>query len=119
MNESTVEQPTAIAAESYVEADQCVRRNPGSAILVAFGAALVIGLLVRALRPEPTPRRRLAVLLEDLEDRLRESAEPALRRANALANDGTKAAHDGLHRGEAHLDRFVRDARRRIRRLLS
>ena len=119
MNESTVEQPAAAAAEYYTEADQCVRRNPGSALLVAIGAGLVIALLVRALRPEPTPRSRLADLLEDLECRLRDSAEPAFRKANALASDGTKALHEGINRGEANLDRFIRDASRRVRQFLS
>ena len=119
MNESTVEEPAAAAAEYNVEAEKCVSRNPATAILAAIGGGLLIALLVRALLPTPSPRQRLAGLLEDLEDRLRDAAEPAFRKANALAGDGTKAVNNGLHRGEAQLDRFVRDARRRVRQLIS
>ena len=88
MNETTVNEPTNAAAECCAEVDQCVRRNPATAILVALGAGLAIGLIVRALRPEPTPQYRVARLLEDLEDRLRDvtgpsSAKPARSPATA------------------------------------
>ena len=69
--EPSIEEPISSAAsECCAEVDECVRRNPGTALLIAVGAGLVIGLLVRGLRPEPTPRHRLAQLLEDIECRL-------------------------------------------------
>ena len=119
MKESIIEQPaTEAAAECCAEVDQCVRRNPGSALLFTLGAGLLIGLLIRALRPAPSPKARVAQLLEDLEWRLRDAAEPTLRKANAFASDGASAVHDGLNRGEAQLDRLLRDARKRIRKFL-
>ena len=113
MNESTLNEPTHAAAECCAEVDQCVRRNPGTAILVAVGAGLAIGLIVRALRPEPTPQYRMARLLEDLEDRLRDVTGPVLRKASALATDGLEAAQQGGSRAES----LLADATRRVRGL--
>ena len=95
--------------------DECVRRNPGTALLIAVGAGLAIGLLVRGLRPEPDARHRALRMFEDLECRLRDAAAPVLRRAGALASDGADALQDGLHSG----DGLLRDARNRLRRLFS
>ena len=115
MNETNLNEPIAAAADCCAEVDQCVRRNPTSAILCALGVGLVIGLLVRALRPEPTPQHRVVRLLEDLEDRLRDAAGPVLRKASALASDGLEAAHHGGSRAES----LLADATRRVRRIFS
>ena len=115
MNESIVNETANAAAECCAETDQYVRRNPGTSILVALGAGLAIGLLVRALRPEPTPQYRLARLLEDLEDRVRGTTGPLWHKANALASDGLDAAHSG----EARVERFLGDTSRRVRRWFS
>lgn len=115
MNEPTQNQPPDLAAECCAEVDQYVRRRPGTAIFVAIGTGLAIGLLVRALRPEATPQHRLARLFEDLEDRLRDAASPVLRKASSLASDGLDAAHDGRSRAEG----LVSDATRRVRRMFS
>lgn len=115
MNESTLNEAGQSATECCAEMDQCVRRNPGTAILIAVGTGLVLGLLVRALRPEPTPQYRVARLIEDLEDRLRDATAPVLRKASALASDGLDAAHTG----EAKLERLFGDATRRVRRLFA
>ena len=112
MNESIEEPIKNAASECCDGADECIRRNPVGSILFAVGAGLLIGLLVRWLRPEPTMRDRLASALEDLEGRLRESAEPVLRKATSLASDG-------LHKGEAGAERMIRDATRRVRKLFS
>ncbi len=103
------------AAEYHEEMDRCVRRNPSTAILFAVGAGLAIGLLVRALRPEPTPQHRVARLLEDLEDRLRDATGPLLKRGSALASDGYDAAQEGTARAGS----IINDATRRVRRLFS
>ena len=115
MNESTVHEAANAAAECCSEVNQYVRRNPTSTIVFALGAGLAIGLLVRALRPEPTPQYRVARLIEDLEDRLREAAGPVLRKASALASDGLEAAQHGGSRAESLLS----DATRRVRRIFS
>ncbi len=115
MNEPTAYEYPNAASEYCSEVDQYVRRNPAAAVAMAVGAGLALGLLVRALRPEPTPQHRVARLFEDLEDRLREAAGPALRKAGALASDGLSAAHGG----EARVERLFGDATRRVRRLFS
>jgi len=120
MNEPNLEQPIADAtAECCAEMDEYVRRNPGTAILLAVGAGLAIGLLVRAFRPEPTPRSRVAQMLEDLEERLREHAEPVMRKASSLASDGASALQEGLHSGEARIGRLFRDSLKRLRNFRS
>ena len=119
MNEPSIEQPIAnSAAECCADMDQCVRRNPGATLLIAVGTGLAIAMLVRALRPEPTPRRRLMNLIADLEDRLRDAATPMLRKASGLASDGAEALRDGAHDGEAWAGRLLRDAIRRVRKLV-
>lgn len=120
MNESTFDEPrTTASADCCAEVDECVRRNPGTALLIAVGTGLAIGLLVRALRPEPSPRDRVAQMLEDLEDRLRGAADPAIRKAGLFASEGANALQDGLHSSEARLERLVRDTRRKLHRLFS
>ena len=98
--------------------DQYVRRNPGASLLIAVGAGLAMALLVRALRPEPTPQRRLKNLIDDLEDRLRDAATPMLRRASGLASNGAEALRDGAQDGEVWGERLLRDATRRVRKLV-
>jgi ElaB/YqjD/DUF883 family membrane-anchored ribosome-binding protein len=115
MNEPTVDEPADVLKTCCAE----VRRNPGTALLIAVGAGLAIGLLFRSLQPEQTPRSRLARLLEDLECAMRERAEPALRKAGTLARDGADVLQEGLHRGEARLERFIRDVRQRILKTFS
>ncbi len=102
-------------AECCSEVEQYVRRNPGPSLLLAVGVGLAAAVLIRALRPEPKPQQRLAALVADLEERLRDIGEPALRKAGAYAANGAHAVGDGVHRGEAHLERFLRQAGRRLR----
>ena len=115
MNDTTATQPMNAAAEYLADADQCARRNPIPAILVAAGTGLAIALLVRALRPEPTPQYRLARLLDDLEGRLRGVAGPVMNKARGLASDGLDAAQQG----EAEMERAVGGAAGRVRRWFS
>jgi hypothetical protein len=120
MNEPTVEENISenIAA-CCSGADDCVRRNPGTAILAAIGTGLVIGLIVRALRPEPTPRSRAMQLLKDIENRLRDITEPALRKASEMASEGASAVQDGLQNGSAGFKRAFTDARKRLGKVFS
>ena len=112
MNEPIEETVTDAASAYCAEADRCIARNPATAILFAIGAGVAIGLCVRALRPQPTARDRLAQVLEDLECRVRDRAEPVIRRATELASDG-------LQNGEARLERLFRDGSRRVRKFFA
>ena len=95
--------PESSVSECCEELDERVRRNPNAAILIAAGAGLAIALLVRALRPEPTPQHRLARMLGNLEDRLHDLTAPVLRQAGALASDGLEAAQEGGSRAKSAL----------------
>ena len=122
MNEPNNEQPaeSATSAEDCCnEISECARGNPGATLFIAIGTVLVIGLLVRALRPAPSPRERLMGYIDDLHDRLNEAAAPMLRKAGAMAGDGAEMLRDRAHDGEAWLGRIVKDARCRLRKMCS
>lgn len=106
---------TSHASECCSDIDQRVRRNPSAAILIAAGTGLAIALLVRALRPEPTPQRRLARTLGKIEDRLHDLTAPVLRKASELASDGLEAAQEGGSRAKG----ILVAAGRRVRGLFS
>ena len=114
MNEPTDHEPTNAAAECCAEVDQYVRRNPGTTLLAAIGAGLVIGLIVRGLRPA-TPRHRMIELLEGIEDRVR----PVARKAAEMAGEGVETLRESAHDGEASIARCIRDARGRFRKIFS
>lgn len=87
------------------ELDSAVRENPTGAILLAVGAGLALAFAVRALQPRRA-EHRAARLLDDLREHLNGLADPALRRASALASDGAGLLHDGAdHLSSLHLDR--------------
>lgn len=117
--DTLLEPATLSAAKCCSDASDYVRRNPAATILYAVGTGLVLGLLVRALRPEPEPRTRVAQLLEDIEQRLRTSTGPVLSRTGALAQEGVHAIQDGMECGRAHLKDALRGATRRFNRFLS
>ena len=114
MNEPTDHETTNAAAECCAEVDQYVRRNPGTTLLAAIGAGLVIGLIVRGLRPA-TPRHRMMELLEDLQDRVR----PVARKAAVMAGEGADVLREHVHGGEAWIERCMKDARCRLKKLFS
>ena len=96
---------------------QCMRRSPGTNLLVALGIGLAVGVVIHALRPAPKPRQRLTNMLEDLEDRLREIGEPAMSKVGSIAADGAHAFADQMHRREAQFEKLLRTASDRLRRL--
>lgn len=113
---TTTDSPLSDTIHKYTaQTDECVRRHPASAVLFALGAGLLIGLIVRGLRPDPTPRQRLTRLLEEFESRLRGVVEPAVEKAGALAHEGV----DALQHGEARVEQLVRGAGQRVRKLFS
>lgn len=119
MNDPLTEPVPNAAAECCKDIKQSIRRNPGTTLLIAIGTGLAVGLLVRALRPEPTVRYRAARMLEDLEKRMRDATAPALRKAGDLASEGAEVMRDGWHTGEARLGSLVREGRNRLARLFS
>ena len=106
---------TQAASECCADFDQRVRSNPTAAILFAVGAGLAIGVLVRALRPHPTPQNRIMRMLGKLEHRLRDVTAPVLKKASELASDGLEAAQEGGSRAKG----VLAAAGRRVRGLFS
>jgi hypothetical protein len=82
------------AATCTANFEKCVRKNPGSTLLLAAGLGLAALLVARALTPPP-PRSRAMCLLEDIQQHLA-----------ALAKEGRHAVNQGADSlGELHLDR--------------
>ncbi len=111
-------EPIQSDSEFTVENDPSIFKNAGTSMLVALGIGLVAGALIHFLRPAPKPRQRLARMIEDMEDRLRDVAKPAMNKASDLAMDGAEAFTDRLHRGEAQMEKMLRGATRRLRRFV-
>ena len=86
--------------------ENCVRKNPGSTLLLAAGLGLAAVLVARALAPAP-PRNRARCLLEDIQQHL-----------GALAKEGRHAVNRGADSlGELHLDRSIGKLSSRIKSL--
>lgn len=119
MNEPRIDEEAIAMTDPRIsdESKPCCDRT--TLALCAIGAGLAIGLLVRALRPEPTAAQRIAHLLSELQERVGDTARPALRRASEYANEGAGTFRDGLHSGEARLERLFHDATKKVRRLFS
>jgi len=117
MNDPITEPVTNAAAKCCTDVEQRVRRNPGTAMLIAVGTGLAIGLIVRALRPDRTPQQRVARMLEDIERRVRDVTGPALHKAGELASEGAEAVREGWHTGGVRLGRFFRDGSQKLRHL--
>lgn len=111
--------PDAEYQEYQAPMNESVRRGAGTNLLVALGVGLAVGALVHALRPAPKPQQRVARLLEDMEESLREMSAPALSKVGELASDSVHVVGDRLHRSEAQVEKFIRLAARRLRRLVS
>lgn len=114
----------ATPASSYAEPSTCtsqidevVRENPTYAILGALGIGVALGLLVRSLVPAQ-PENRALSLLEDIQERLADLAEPAYRRVSSVAEEGADAVRKGVDRlGDLHLERSIGSIGRRLRNL--
>lgn len=80
------------------QVETLIRRHPIAATLATVGFGCAVGVAARALlTPEPSPRNRVRELLEDIQERLSEFAEPAYDRAHELAEEGRDAVKHGLH----------------------
>ena len=110
--------PDAEYQEFRAPRNEIPGRGSGINVLIALGIGLALGALVHALRPAPKPQQRLARLLEGMEESLREISAPALNKVGALASDSAHKVGDRLHGGEAQVEKFIRSAARRLRRLV-
>ncbi|WP_395736187.1 hypothetical protein [Prosthecobacter sp.] len=94
-------------SRSVAQVENCVRKNPGGAMLVAAGIGVVAMLLTRALQPPPPPRSRAQRLLEDIQERL-----------NHLVEQGSEALSHGMESVEdLHLERKLDKIARSLKNL--
>ena len=105
------------SAEFDIETAEYFRRKAGTTFLIALGVGLAAAALVHAFRPAHRPRQRVARLIEEMEDSLRDLSAPAMHRVGALASDGAHALGERFGRSEAQVEKFLRGAARRLRRL--
>lgn len=99
------------------ELNRRVRRNPAATLLIAVGAGLAIGLLVRGLRPT-TPRHRMMHFFDDLHGRLNDAAAPVVRRAATIAGEGAEMLRERARDGEAWAVRAIKNARSRLHKMI-
>jgi ElaB/YqjD/DUF883 family membrane-anchored ribosome-binding protein len=104
---------------SYMEEiDECVRRNPASSVLIALGVGLLIGAAIRALQPQ-RPENRVAAMLGDIQDRLRQLSKPMYRQAARAAESSGDLVREGVDRlNDLHIDRRLKGWSRRLRSFL-
>ena len=97
--EVPVTERTRQAASNITEqVEGLIRRYPVIAALATVGFGCAVGVAARALlTPPPTPKNRALQLLEDIQVRLADFAEPAYERATDLADEGRSAVKHGLH----------------------
>ncbi len=93
--------------------------HPSSALLIAAGCGLALGLLVRTIFPHP-PESRAARLLAEMRERLHDIAEPIQRHTESLMDSGASAVKSGVsHLQDLHLDRGFEKLGKRLRKLFS
>lgn len=76
-----------------------VRENPTQVVLAAAGLGLLLALLLGS-RKSARPEHRAVQILEDIQHRLKDLAEPAYRRALSAADKGAAAVKEGVERLE-------------------
>ena len=107
------------------QARQQVREHPFAVVLVALGAGLAAGLVLRALTtapPPPTTRQRIQNALEDIQGRLMDLAQPAYKRASDFAGSGADIMKKGLdqvqdHVADLHIEKKINGILGRIKGL--
>lgn len=73
----------------FSQLESLIRRHPFAAALTTLGFGCAVSLVARELlAPPPSPKQRALQLLEDIQNRLTEIAEPAYDRASDLADEG-------------------------------
>jgi hypothetical protein len=110
---------TVDRAAEYLATDAPILRSPTTRILIGLGIGVAAAVLIRALRSEPSSRRRLAALFRDLERRLERAGTPVLRKAGALASENIHSLANEAERGGERLSKSLQGAGRRLHRMLS
>jgi hypothetical protein len=113
------EEPHGVVDENIQDMEECVRRHPGTSILATIIAGVAVGLLVRALWPQPKPQHRALRLLDEIESRLRDLAGPPLRKASHMAGDQIEILGNRLRKSEAGLEKTLRQVGKRVSNLFS
>ncbi|MBE2283398.1 MAG: hypothetical protein IAE77_08045 [Prosthecobacter sp.] len=97
-DEETPEQPPT-PPTFLGQLERVIRHHPMAATLATVGFGCAVGIAARELlAPTPTPKSRVMHLLEDIQSRLADFAEPAYDRASDLMDDGAKAMKRGAKR---------------------
>ena len=117
--EYITEEPHGAAETTYHEAEECVRRHPGSALLTTIIAGLAIGLVIRALWHERKPEHRALRLLDEIEARLRRLTGTSLGKADDTASDRLQMLGKQIREREAGLERALRKVGKRVTNLFS
>ncbi|WP_395748912.1 hypothetical protein [Prosthecobacter sp.] len=91
------ETPAPKAANFLSQMETLIRRHPVTAALTTLGFGCAVGIVARELLTPPPPRHRALQILEDIQSRLSDIAEPAYDRASDLADDGISAVKRGLN----------------------
>lgn len=105
--------------ECHSKLGEYAAENPSSALLIAVGCGLALGLLVRTLFPHP-PESRAARLLAEVRDRLHDLAEPIQRHTENLMTTGADAVKSGVSQlHDLHLERGIQKLGKRFRKLFS
>ena len=87
----------AAPSTSLSQLESMIRRHPFTAALATLGFGCAVSLVARELlAPPPTPKQRALQLLEEIQNRLAEIAEPAYDRASDLADEGVHTVKRGL-----------------------
>ena len=113
------EEPRGAAEQTYHEMEDCVRRHPGTSLLATILAGIALGLVVRALWPERKPENRALRLLDEIEHRLRDLTDSPLRKVSDAASDRMHVLGKRLRKGEAGLEKTLRNVGRRVTGLFS
>jgi hypothetical protein len=108
------EEPHAAVEGNMQDMEECVRRHPGASLLTTIVAGVALGLLIRALWPQPKPQHRALRLLDEIESRLRDLAGPPLRKASHLAGDQIEMLGSRIRKGEAGLEKTLRQVGKRV-----
>jgi hypothetical protein len=107
-------EPSPASPNPLMQFETYVRQPPGGTLLAAAGLGLLAVVVARAVST-PSSRNSAVRLLEDIQHRLAELAQPAYDRVSGLAEDGAHAFDKGVHNlGALHLDRKLNKLSRRF-----
>ena len=111
--------PSRPVTEYAAKLQKLASENPKRTLLAAIGVGLVVGYLVRTLRPR-TLDSRTARLLADVRSRLHDIAVPIRKQTEHLMESSTSAVRHGVaHLNDLHLGRGLKKLGQRFKKLFS